>query len=186
MLAKQVSLRARVLPRYVCNYSSLFNKAHNISLFQPPRSGYAQFILKEDLETDSYDSDVDPGFMPPVIPDPEFDFDEYSDGEINEEEVKDLMREAKEDVDVEDLKKKLEEFEEMKKVQNTAEEPSSKREDDEQEEESVEDKDKAESNEKEDPAAAAGSQADEAAADKDEESTDPTSVPAAVNDQGDN
>ena len=35
-------------------------------------------------EDDNYGSVFDPPFIPPAIPDPDLDYDEYSDGEIPE------------------------------------------------------------------------------------------------------
>jgi hypothetical protein len=41
------------------------------------------FLLKAELvPEESYNSDEDPGFIPPPIFEPEYDYDEYSDGEI--------------------------------------------------------------------------------------------------------
>ena len=40
-------------------------------------------MLKEDIAPfDQYDSDEDPSYIPPPIFDPDLDYDEYSDGEI--------------------------------------------------------------------------------------------------------
>ena len=38
-------------------------------------------------EEDNYDSDLDPPFIPPAIPEPDEDYDEYSDREIPADEV---------------------------------------------------------------------------------------------------
>ena len=50
---------------------------------------YKELLTAEipEEEDDNYDSDIDPPFIPPAIPDPDFDYDEYSDGEIPEGEL---------------------------------------------------------------------------------------------------
>jgi hypothetical protein len=48
-------------------------------------------MLEDIADADSYDSDVDPSFIPPSMPDPDLDYDEYSDGEIPEDETKELL-----------------------------------------------------------------------------------------------
>ena len=47
--------------------------------------------------------------------DPELDFDEYSDGEISDDEAKALLKESIEELDVEELKKKMLEAEGARK-----------------------------------------------------------------------
>ena len=46
-----------------------------------------KLLTAEIPEEDDYDSDIDPPFIPPAIPDPDLDYDEYSDGEIPEGEL---------------------------------------------------------------------------------------------------
>jgi len=58
-------------------------------------------------EDANYDSDYDPPFIPPAIPDQDYEYDEYSDGEIPEDEVKELKIEATAELDVQDLRRKL-------------------------------------------------------------------------------
>ncbi len=54
------------------------------SVPQPPPQ------LESDSESE-YDSDIDPSFVPPSSHDPELDYDEYSDGEVPEDEEKMLL-----------------------------------------------------------------------------------------------
>ncbi len=53
----------------------------------------AKAVESSDSESE-YDSDVDPGFVPPTSHDPDLDYDEYSDGEVPEEEQKSLLEVA--------------------------------------------------------------------------------------------
>ena len=54
---------------------------------------YHKFVLSEPvLAEGDYDSDVDPSFVPNSAFDIELDYDEYSDGEVPEEEVKELVK----------------------------------------------------------------------------------------------
>lgn len=54
------------------------------------------FLLEEEVVPfESYNSDEDPPYIPPPIFDPDLDYDEYSDGEIQEDEVKELMEDVK-------------------------------------------------------------------------------------------
>ena len=57
------------------------------------RTGYKEFVLRSEVD-EAYDSDVDPAYMPNMILDSDYDFDEFSDGEIDEEEVKLLTKEC--------------------------------------------------------------------------------------------
>ena len=60
-------------------------------LFQP--NSYGRFLLHNDVENaDDYDSDRDPSFIPSTSHDIDLDFDEYSDGEVPDEEVQELKK----------------------------------------------------------------------------------------------
>ena len=49
--------------------------------------------MSEKVESENeYDSDVDPSFVPNSAFDLELDYDEYSDGEVPEEELKELVK----------------------------------------------------------------------------------------------
>jgi len=77
---------------------------------QKPRGVTYKELLTAEIpeeEDDNYDSDIDPPFIPPAIPDPDFDYDEYSDGEIPEDEVQELEIEGKAALDVEGLRRKM-------------------------------------------------------------------------------
>ena len=76
---------------------------------RPKKSSYLDFLLTEELpEEDIYDSDEDPSFLPSAHFDPDLDYDEYSDGEVPDEEHKLLMKEMDEELKVDELKKALE------------------------------------------------------------------------------
>ena len=53
--------------------------------------GEAEAAAAESDSEAEYDSDVDPSFVPPASHDPDLDYDEYSDGEVPEEEEKLLL-----------------------------------------------------------------------------------------------
>lgn len=80
--------------------------------FQP----YLHYLVTApDDDNDSLNSDVDPPYMGAATFDAELDFDEYTDGEISETEEQELIKEGRENLDVEELKKKMLEAEEAKK-----------------------------------------------------------------------
>ena len=62
-------------------------------LFQPK---FGDFPVEEE---DNYDSDMDAPFMPPAIPEPDEDYDSYSDEDIPEDEIQELDIEGKSTLD---------------------------------------------------------------------------------------
>lgn len=68
-------------------------------------------MMDEVSETESQHSDADPAFAGNADFDPDLDFDEYSDGEIDEDEVDGLKRDLLSDFDPDRLMVKLDQFE---------------------------------------------------------------------------
>jgi len=93
------------------NDSSSDSKTKSLMETKPKPVPYYEFLLKSDVvDQEEYDSDVDPPYMPLPF-DLELDYDEYSDGEIPEEEEQGLIKEASEELEVEELIRKMEEAE---------------------------------------------------------------------------
>ncbi len=64
-------------------------------------SSYLEFLLKEECgDTDVYDSDEDPSFICSLSFDPELDYDEYSNGEVSDDELDTLVKESVEELEL--------------------------------------------------------------------------------------
>jgi hypothetical protein len=79
-LSLQYGARSRNVGLTILFISELISLYRLLIFFQ---SKYREFLLSAELvPEEEYDSDVDPTFIPPPIFELDFDYDEYSDGEI--------------------------------------------------------------------------------------------------------
>ncbi len=79
-LSLQYGARSRNVGLTILFISDFISLYRLIIFFQ---SKYREFLLSAELvPEEEYDSDVDPTFIPPPIFELDFDYDEYSDGEI--------------------------------------------------------------------------------------------------------